>query len=95
MPEIMEESCQHHAQSILFGGAARSLQHQVLEELAGEVHHPEAVLHPAVLGPGEDIVGTPKLPHAPQPVELEGVEEGLAHHRHLDLAVDRVRDEPG
>ena len=67
----------------------------MLEELAGEVHHPEAVLHPAVLGPGEDIVGAAELPHAPQPVELEGVEEGLAHHRHLDLAVDRVRDEPG
>ena len=93
MPEIMEESCQHHAESILFGGAAWSLQHQVLEELSSEVHDTQAVLQPAVLRAREDVVGAPELLYAPQPVKLEGVEESLADHRHFDFTMDWVSDE--
>ena len=56
MTEVVAESCQHHAQPILFGGAARSFQHQVVEELAGQVHHTQAVLKPAVLRAREDVM---------------------------------------
>ena len=49
------------------GGAARPLEHEVLEELPGEVHHPQAVLHPRVLRAGEHVVRAPQLLQAPQP----------------------------
>ena len=64
VPKVVAESSQHHAQPVLLGGTARPLQHQVLEELAGQVHHPQAVLHPAVLRPWEDVVGAAKLSQA-------------------------------
>ena len=67
MSQIMAEPSQHHTDLIHLVSTARLLQHEVVNELPGQVHHTQAVLPPGVLGSGVHIVGTAKLSQTTQP----------------------------
>ena len=67
MSQIMTETRQHHTDPVHLVSTARLLQHEVVDELPGQVHYTQAVLPPGVLGSGVHIVGAAKLSQTSQP----------------------------
>ena len=65
----MAQSSHHHTDLISLISTAGSLLHEVVHHLPRQVHHSQAVLPPAVLGPRKHVVSGPQLPQTTQPAE--------------------------
>ena len=68
-------------------GEVEGLRHR-----AGDVAHPEAMLHPGMVRAGEDEVGQPKLPDRIQSLQLQRLEQIEGERLQADRAVNGVRD---